>query len=476
MTTIAKDEGILARVALRFAAWAERWYPDAYIFVAASLVVVAAAAILRGASPVIVAKAFADGFWSLIVFTLQVSMISITGYAVATSPPVLRLIERSAMLPRSGRAAVAFVAAVSTMLSLLNWSVSITFSALLVRALARRTHLRMDYRAAGAAAFLGAGGTWALGLTSAAAQIQANAASLPKSLLPITGVIPMTDTIYLWQSMLLALILIVVSVLVSWISAPKGDGVVTAEKMGVDLREAKAGEETTHATRSAEWLEVSPLLTILVVALGLLWIVPEFAGKNPFIALSNLNTYNFVLFMLGLLLHWRPRSFLSSASTAVPAISGVLIQFPFYGAIAAILTTSAGYDNRTLSDVIATFFISISTAETFPSVVTIYSAVLGFVLPSGGGKWIVEAPYVIQAAKDLHFHLGWTVQIYNAAEALPNLINPFWMLLIVGLLAIKPHDIIGFTFAQLVVHVPIVLLFVSLFARTLEYTPPVIPQ
>src|SRR5262249_23069360 len=190
MTTIAKDEGILARVALRFAAWAERWYPDAYIFVAASLVVVAAAAMLRGASPVIVAKAFADGFWSLIVFTLQVSMISITGYAVATSPPVLRLIERSAMLPRSGRAAVAVVAAVRTILSLLNWSVSITFSALLVRALARRTHLRMDYRAAGAAAFLGAGGTWALGLTSAAAQIQANAASLPKSLLPITGVIP----------------------------------------------------------------------------------------------------------------------------------------------------------------------------------------------------------------------------------------------------------------------------------------------
>jgi short-chain fatty acids transporter len=476
MKTIAKDEGLLVRLALRFTAWAERWYPDAYIFVALVVVIVAAAAMLHGASPRVVAKAFGDGFWSLIVFTLQVSMIAINGYVVASAPPVLRLIDWSASLPRSGRAAVAFIAAVSMFLSLLNWSVSLIFSGLLARALARRAELMMDYRAAGAAAYLGLGATWALGLTSAPAQIQANAASLPKPLLTITGVIPMTDTIYLWQSILLALILIVVSVLVSWVSAPTGDRAVTAEKMGVDLRDADPTAAKMQATRPAEWLEYSPILTILVVALGVLWIVPEFAGKNPFIALSNLNTYNFVLFMLALLLHWRPKSFLMAVAKAVPVTTGVLIQFPFYGGIAAILTTAAGYDSRTLSDVIANFFISISSADTFPAIVGIYSAVLGFFLPSGGGKWIIEAPYVIQAAKDLHIHLGWTVQIYNAAEALPNLINPFWMLPLLGVLAIKARDIVGFTFLQFVIHLPIVLLLVSLLAGTLAYVPPEIPQ
>ena len=30
-----------------------------------------------------------------------------------------------------------------------------------------------------------------------------------------------------------------------------------------------------------------------------------------------------------------------------------------------------------------------------------YSAILGFFVPSGGGKWIIEAPYVMQAANDL---------------------------------------------------------------------------
>jgi short-chain fatty acids transporter len=472
----ADDEAPLARLALRFTAWAERWYPDAYVFVAMVVVIVALAAMARGASPFVVAKAFGDGFWSLIIFSLQISMIAINGYVVANAPPVLRLIDWSASLPRSGRAAVAFVAAVAVFLSLLNWSVSLIFSGLLARALARRAELRMDYRAAGAAAYLGLGATWALGMTSAPAQIQANAASLPKPLLAITGVIPMTDTIYLWQSVVLALAIIAVSVAVSFFSAPGGEQAVTAEMMGVDLHEAKQREETPAATRPAEWLEHSPILTILIVALGVLWIIGEFSGKNPFIALSNLNTYNFVLFMFALLLHWRPKSYLKAAATAVPAITGVLVQFPFYGGIATILTTAKGYDGHTLSDWLANFFISISSANTFPSIISIYSSVLGFFLPSGGGKWIIEAPYVIQAAKDLHVHLGWTVQIYNAAEALPNLINPFWMLPLLGVLAIRARDIVGFTFLQFLVHLPVVLLLVTLLAGTLTYTPPVIPQ
>ena len=99
----------------------------------------------------------------------------------------------------------------------------------------------------------------------------------------------------------------------------------------------------------------------------------------------------------------------------------------------------------------------------------IYSAVLGFFVPSGGGKWIIEAPYVMQAANDLKVHLGWAVQVYNAAEALPNLINPFWMLPLLGILRLKARDVIGFTIVQFVVHVPLVLFLLWLFGLTLEY-------
>ncbi|MEO6690114.1 MAG: TIGR00366 family protein, partial [Dokdonella sp.] len=124
---------------------------------------------------------------------------------------------------------------------------------------------------------------------------------------------------------------------------------------------------------------------------------------------------------------------------------------------------------------LSTIFVALASKETYALVIGVYSAVLGFFVPSGGGKWIIEAPYVMQAAKDLQVHLGWAVQVYNAAEALPNLINPFWMLPLLGILGLKARDIVGFTFVQLVVHLPLVLLLLWGLGLTLTYHPPVMP-
>ena len=81
----------------------------------------------------------------------------------------------------------------------------------------------------------------------------------------------------------------------------------------------------------------------------------------------------------------------------------------------------------------------------------------------------------MQAANELKVHLGWAVQVYNAAEALPNLINPFWMLPLLGILKLRARDVIGFTMIQFIVHVPLVLLMLWAFGLTLEYRPPVMP-
>ena len=463
----------LVRSALRLSVWAERWFPDAYIFAALAVIIVAIAAMSFGASPMVTATSFGDGFWSLIPFTMQMAFIVIGGYVVATAPPVARFIQALASLPRTGRGAVGYVALVSMLASLLNWGFSLVFGGLLVRALARREELRMDYRAAGAAAYLGLGASWAMGLSSSAAQLQANPASIPKPLLGITGVIPFTETIFTWQSFVLTLILIAVSVAIAWLSAP---GVADAQPGSTYVeRETVALRPIGKFARPSEWLEFSPLITILIVLLALGWLVHEFMTKDWISAISNLNTYNFLFLMAGLLLHWRPRSFLDAVARAVPSTTGVLIQFPLYGGIAAILTTAKGADGVTVAQHLSNLFVHLASTDTYAIVIGIYSAILGFFVPSGGGKWLIEAPYVMQAANDMHYPLGWAVQVYNAAEALPNLINPFWMLPLLGVLGLKARDIVGFTFLQLIVHVPLVLLLLWIFGTTFAYHPPVIP-
>ncbi len=78
----------------------------------------------------------------------------------------------------------------------------------------------IDYRAIGAAAFLGTGSVWALGLSSSAALVMATPASIPAALLKISGVIPLSLTIYTWQSVATAAILIVSCVTVAYLSTP----------------------------------------------------------------------------------------------------------------------------------------------------------------------------------------------------------------------------------------------------------------
>lgn len=176
-----------------------------------------------------------------------------------------------------------------------------------------------------------------------------------------------------------------------------------------------------------------------------------------------------------MLLHWRPRLFVAAVAKAVPATAGVLIQFPFYAAIAAIMTKAADSDGNTVSHYLASAFTSVGSPVLFPALLGIYSVVLGFLVPSGGGKWIIEAPYVMQAANDLHVNLGWTVQIYNAAEVLPNLVNPFWMLPLLGVLGLKARDIVGFTFLYLLALAPVILGLLTLLSLTLPYHPPIQP-
>lgn len=466
--------GRLESLAASVTNWAERWFPDSYIFAILAVVIVTVGCLLAGVTPKAIASSFGEGYWSLITFTMQMAIVVISGYVVASSPPAGKLIDWLAKIPKTEKGAVAYIALFTIIASLFNWAFSLVFGGLYVRALARRTDLRMDYRAAGAAGYLGLGATWALGLSSSAAQLQANVESIPKSLLPITGVIPFSETIFLPQSLVMIVALTVVSVAIAYWSAPGKERSVTASEMGIDVME-DLKHDIEKPQKPSEWLEYSPILTIFIVILGLVWLGEELLQKDLILAISNLNTYNFLFLMLGMLLTWRPKRFLHSVSKAVPSVAGILIQFPIYGSIAYILTKAPGANGLPVSHHISDFFVSISTRDTYSALMGIYSAVLGFFIPSGGGKWIIEAPYLMQASNELKVHLGWTVMVYNAAEALPNLINPFFMMALIGVLGLKARDIVGYTVTQLIVHAPLVIFMLWALGETLAYHPPVIP-
>lgn len=468
----------LARAAARFTAWAERWIPDAFVFalVATFLVLVAAIATLRPKSGTLGAtleavEIWGNGFWELIPFTLQMALVIITGYVVATTRPVYRLIAALASFPRSPKVAIAWVALFAMLSSWLNWGFSLIFSAMLAKETARRLE-GVDYRAVAASAFLGLGSIWAQGLSGSAALQMATPSALQPAIRTIVdqggkipgGIVPLSHTIFLWQSMLSVVVEIAVVTALVYFYAPDASRARTAASMGIDLGASPLDREDPAVKGTpGEWLEHSPILNVLFVALAGAYLTRYFVKSGQGLNALNLNTINLLFLTCGVALHGTPARLMRAVKEATPGVWGVILQFPFYAGIAALIVKTH------LNEKLAGWFVGISTPKTFPAVIAIYSAVLGVFVPSGGSKWVIEAPYVMQAAHDLKVHLGWMVAVYDLGEALANLLQPFWMLPILGLFGLKAKDVMGYTFLVFLVLAPLVLLLVTLLGATLSY-------
>jgi short-chain fatty acids transporter len=476
----APDEapGLLARLASRFTAWAERWIPDAFIFALIATVVVAAAAYVNllprfgaGGAAVEVVTLWGNGLWELLGFTLQMALIIITGSVVATTRPVFRLIAALAAIPQSPRAAVAWVALFAMLSSWLNWGFSLIFSAMLAREVARR-HAGVDYRAVCASAFLGLGSIWAQGLSGSAALQMATPSALQPAIRDIVahgglvpdGVIPLAHTIFLWQSLVSVLVEVALVTAVMYFAAPSATAAKSAAALGVTLGPSPLDTGAPPRRNTpGEWLEHQPWLSAAFVTLAVGYLAAYFANAPSALNALNLNTVNLMFLTLGVALHGTPARLMRAVKEATPGVWGVLLQFPLYAGIAALIAKTK------LNEAMAGWFVGASTPMTFPALVAAYSAVLGVFVPSGGSKWVIEAPYVMQAAHELKVHLGWMVAVYDLGEALANLVQPFWMLPVLGLFGLKARDVMGYTALVFLVLAPVVLVLVTVLGLTLQY-------
>lgn len=467
-----EQPGLLARIALSLTAWTEHWVPDAFIFaLIATVIVVAAGVAFTPSSLPQVIDAWGNGLWELIPFTLQMALVIITGHVLATSQPVGRIIRAVAAWPTTPRNAVALVAFFAMTSAWFNWGFSLIFSAVLAKEVARRVK-GVDYRALAAASFLGLGSVWAQGLSGSAALQMASPGALQPQIRDIVangdmiagGVIPFRHTIFLWQSLFSVVVEVALVSAVMWLITPPVGRGKTAQDLGIDLGKAEIEPPPSVAAPTpGQWLEHSRVLNWLIVLIGGAYLVRYFMHAPEPLNAITLNIVNLTFLLLGFLLHKTPARLMHAVQSATPTVWGVILQFPFYAGIAAIITSTH------LSQQIAHVFVGISNRKTFPAIVAIYSAVLGVFVPSGGSKWVVEAPYVMAAAHELKVHLGWVVAAYDLGEALANLVQPFWMLPILGLFGLRARDVMGYTFVVFLILLPVVLVLVTVLGATLPY-------
>ncbi|HEX7372825.1 MAG TPA: TIGR00366 family protein, partial [Thermodesulfobacteriota bacterium] len=133
----------LASVSTR---WSTRWVPDAWV-IAVILTIIAyfLGIIFTKSNSYQLIQYWGRGFWVLLSFGMQMCLIIITGYILATTPVFSRILNGLAGVPKSPRGCIALMALVSLVLAWINWGLSIVGSAVFVRFLAKKQK-GVDYR------------------------------------------------------------------------------------------------------------------------------------------------------------------------------------------------------------------------------------------------------------------------------------------------------------------------------------------
>src|SRR5436309_1684046 len=98
-------------------AWAGRFlagasssfFPDAFVFALAAGSLVIVGELRLGEKPSRLISEFGGSFWALVPFTMQMALVIIGGFVVASSPLLARAIGALGAVPKTARGAVAFV-------------------------------------------------------------------------------------------------------------------------------------------------------------------------------------------------------------------------------------------------------------------------------------------------------------------------------------------------------------------------------
>lgn len=401
--------------------------PDPYVFavILTLLTALLAALLAPQHAPNDILGAWYTGVFDIFQFALQMILILVTGYALAQSQPVRRALEWAASFATTPRRAVVLTFLISAAACWLNWGFGLVVSGLLARQIAKR--LRVDFGWLVAAAYCGFI-VWASGLSSSIALAQATPGSKLNIVQSLTGtVLPLSQTIFTAFNLVPVIVLVIVLPFFFIALEPTGEHVVAADP----ARFAETAQSENPAPTMASWLERAWILNLAIVALGGWYFLSHLS--------LDINSVIWIFFLLGLLLHWTPIAYVRAVNDAARITGPLLIQYPLYGGIMGMMTGTG------LAGVVASWFVAFSTSATLPFWSFIASIVISLFVPSGGGHWAVQGPFVVPAAQHLGASQAASAMAVAIGEEVANMIQPFWCLPLIAIAAIGLRRVMAFT-------------------------------
>ncbi|GMA50300.1 short-chain fatty acids transporter [Alicyclobacillus contaminans] len=422
-----------------FVRYTQKLVPDPFLFVAVltGIVIICDFIFVRGTSFNGLVSTWFTGVWGggIFTFALEMILILVTGYTLAEAPIIKKGLKWLASKPKNQTQAAILVFLVGGIGSILNWGLGLVIGTLLAKQIAKRMQ-EIHFGFIVAAAYMGFI-TWASGFSSSIGLIDTAKDPVTNIIFKMTGqTVPLSKTIfepYNWIPVLL--ILIVVPLLLKFMS-PSETTPIDPEA----LEDAEVEVPVTTKTFATR-LENAWIVNVLFFVLGLYVLF--------FVMHGNLNLSSVIMLftVIGMLLHWTPTRFIRAFSNAAKASGPLILQYPLYGGLMALMTYTPDTHTHSLATMLALALIKGSNEAMLPFMNFVGSMIITLFVPSGGGHWTVQGPIAIEAAK--HFsqspiYLGRVSMAVSMGEEVANMIQPFWILPLLAIAKLSIRDVMGY--------------------------------
>lgn len=401
-------------------------------------------------------------------FALQMCLVLATGHALASAPPLARLLRRLASWPRTEPRAAALTTLVAMVAAWLNWGFGLVAAAVFAREVyrvARDRGERWNYPLLCAAAYSSMM-VWHGGLSGSAPLAVAQSSH---EFHAIYGTISTARTLFAPQNLALNGAFLVL--LPCWFALLAARGRAGAQVLpawplpgdGAPLAEREAPRAL--GASPAERLDESRALGLGVVLLAGGSVALRVAERGLAGSIS-LATVIVAFLALGVLLHGTPRRYAAAFADAGGELSGILLQFPFYYGILGLLAESGvgrafAESGTALVRALAEWGLPLDTA--FSWVTFLSAALLNCFVPSGGGQWAIQGGIAGQSALDLGLDPARAVLAVAYGDEATNMIQPFWALALLSITGIKAREVLTYSALLLAVSLPLYLLAAALF-------------
>ncbi|MFD0963690.1 short-chain fatty acid transporter [Pseudofulvibacter geojedonensis] len=386
-----------------------------------------------------------NGIWnnSLLVFAYQMMLILVLGHVLVLSKPVSKLILLLTRMVTSTASAAILVSISTMMVAFFNWGLGLIFGAILARKVgeyAQQNGIKLNYPLVGAAGYVGLM-VWHGGMSGSAPLKVAESGHLEKMLgsdmsSRLPDLISTSETVFSWWNLsIFAVLLICVPLFLRFISSKVKPTELNLPEYQFETSEGKIS--------GAEKLDHSKILAYVFGLIVLIFYGYKY-GKDALDLNLGLNSLNFFMIGLAIVLHGSFSRFIKAVEEAIKGTSGILIQFPLYFGIMGVMKSTG-----MVAD-ISDFFASVATETTLP-IFTFFSAgLVNIFVPSGGGQWAVQGPIIVESALKLGVPLPKAIMALAYGDQITNMLQPFWALPLLGITKLKAREILPYTLLLMV--------------------------